>query len=635
MTELFLRLVSMSLSASWMALAVMLLRVLLKRVPRWMFPALWGLVAVRLVMPFSIKSHHSLIPKIPYVSDALTTAHDPTAQIPVGPSPSIGHAVIHDGTLSPENTSSSFTLQDILAIIWAAGVVLVLVYALVSYLKLHHRVAEAVRYQDNVYESEFVQSPFILGILQPRIYLPLGLDDPQRRHILAHESAHIRRLDHLWKPLGFLLLSVYWFAPVLWAAYVLLCRDIELACDEKVVRNMMPFERADYSQTLLDHSAGHRQTIACPLAFGEVGVRARVKNILSYKKPTFWVVLAAIISLIIVAACFLTDPVAVDLHLDRDPVAVAIGSDWRDNNAAAEAERDPQDPNTTPVRDTYLDDQHSQKLDRGDIMIITSYIQDLTNLKKTDKNIMLDCDYSVLLRTESGVCYTIATYEEGEDVYLATPDGTYVSHAPRLHHYVSYLFMTETEITICWYDPDLGDSPDDFPDTASLPEFPGVTFTFSSKTNGLGDVICAIETGDTEPRELIWGMPIENIYFTDLNGDGKRELCATVLYGSGLIDSRICVYDYANSTAYELSDRGQTDYALFHHYGLMVKETPTEKGSDRPIRTVRLVLTDAGLMIADPVSTETKPEDPPKTEDADPSMCGYPKLEDLAPGSEN
>lgn len=312
MSQIFLRIFNMSISASYLVLAVLVLRLLFKKAPKWIAVLLWGIVAVRLVCPFTVESVMSLIPSTETVSPDITT--DRTPQINSGIS-FINNAInpIVEGSFAPEPLVSINPLQiwiPILSILWLTGIAVMLVYTLVSYLRVRRKVGTAVRLCENVYQSEHVVSPFVLGLIKPKIYLPFAIDARYREHVIAHERAHIRRRDHWWKPLGFLLLTVYWFNPLLWLGYVLLCRDIELACDEKVIKTLDHDARADYSQALLACSVNRRMIAACPLAFGEVGVKARIKSVLHYKKPAFWILLVAILACVALAVCFLTDPPA-------------------------------------------------------------------------------------------------------------------------------------------------------------------------------------------------------------------------------------------------------------------------------------------------------------------------------------
>lgn len=310
MTGLFLKILNMSISASWLVLAVLVLRLVLKKAPKWVNVLLWGIVAVRLLCPFSIESAMSLIPSAETVSPEIMMDAEPTIQTGI---PIINNTInpVISESFAPAPAASANPLQiwiPMLTCIWMIGVVVLLVYTAVSYRRLRKKVDTAVLLRDNIFQSENVGSPFVLGIIRPKIYLPFQMDVHNLEQVVSHEQAHIRRKDHWWKPLGFLLLTIYWFNPLMWLTYILLCRDIEFACDEKVIRELGNEQRADYSQALLACSVNQRMIAACPLSFGEVGVKGRVKSVLNYKKPAFWVIVVAVIVCIVVAVCFLTDP---------------------------------------------------------------------------------------------------------------------------------------------------------------------------------------------------------------------------------------------------------------------------------------------------------------------------------------
>ena len=311
MAAVFLKLLNLSISASWLVLAVLVLRLVSKRSPKWMNVLLWGIVALRLVLPFSVESALSLIPSAETVSPA-AVQFDPAPTITSGvkiidnavnPSLSEHFAAVPTASVNP-----LYVWTEIAGWVWLIGLGAMLLYALVSYLRLRRRVSVSLCVRENIYLCDAISSPFILGVVKPHIYLPSGLDEVQRQNVLAHEQAHLARRDHWWKPLGFALLAVYWFNPVLWLAYTLLCRDIELACDERVIRTMDESAVKTYSTVLLACSMPRKAVITCPLAFGEVGVKERVKNALHYKKPAFWVVAASVAVCIVVAVCFLTNP---------------------------------------------------------------------------------------------------------------------------------------------------------------------------------------------------------------------------------------------------------------------------------------------------------------------------------------
>ena len=311
MAAVFLKLLNLSISASWLVLAVLALRLVSKRSPKWMNVLLWGIVALRLMLPFSIESALSLIPSAETVSPAVVQ-FDPAPTITSGVSV-IDNAVNpalseHFAAAPTASVNPLYVWTEIAGWVWLIGLGAMLLYALVSYLRLRRRVSVSLCVRENIYLCDAISSPFILGVVKPHIYLPSGLDEVQRQNVLSHEQAHLARRDHWWKPLGFALLAVYWFNPVLWLAYALLCRDIELACDERVIRTMDESAVKTYSTVLLACSMPRKAVITCPLAFGEVGVKERVKNALHYKKPAFWVVAASVTVCIVVAVCFLTNP---------------------------------------------------------------------------------------------------------------------------------------------------------------------------------------------------------------------------------------------------------------------------------------------------------------------------------------
>lgn len=440
MSELFLEIVNRSIAASWIVIAVLILRFCLKKAPKWVNVLLWGIVAVRLIFPFSIESALSLIPSAETVSPSIMMETAPSVQTGVPALDQVINPVI-DHSLSPAPGASANPLQiwiPVLTVIWLLGVAALFLYSAVSYRRLRRRVCEAVILRDNIYQSENVCSPFVLGIIRPKIYLPYHMDKREMDHVIAHEQTHIRRRDHWWKPLGFLLLTVHWFNPLLWLGYILLCRDIELACDEKVIREMGSEQRADYTQALVSCSVSRRSIAACPLAFGEVGIKERVKSVMNYKKPAFWIVLASVVVCAVAAVCFLTDP-------------------------------------------------------------------------KTERS------------------------------------------SPSVGDNVSGLGPAQTEK---WFD--YLENPEEMNWDGrleiALPEYPGVTFRWYPEK------MEAVTENEITP--LYTGMPIWNTYFCDLTGDGLPDLCSTVTFGSGIIDSRIIVCDYANGESYTLEDRGKYDYSL-------------------------------------------------------------------------
>lgn len=311
MEVVFIKLLNMGIAAGWLILAVIFLRLVLRRAPRRIICLLWGLVAVRLICPVSLQSIFSLIPSRETVRQEIVFSESPAIQSGIR---LVDHAVnpILQQAFTPNPGDSANPLQVWLpaaGLLWLLGAGFMLGYAVVSYVRLYLRLRTAVRLDNSVYLSEFVDTPFLFGVLRPRIYLPSGMPEALREQVIAHENAHLARRDHLWKLLAYALLSVYWFHPLCWAAYVLFCRDMELACDERVIRNYDGVQKRAYSEALLEYSVRRSLVGACPLAFGEVGVKARIRSVMNYKKPAFWIIVAAVAGCVLAAVCFLTDPV--------------------------------------------------------------------------------------------------------------------------------------------------------------------------------------------------------------------------------------------------------------------------------------------------------------------------------------
>ncbi len=314
MADIFQNILNMSFSASFLIVAVFVLRIVLKKAPRQVICLLWGLVAFRLICPFSIESVTSLIPSaepIPQDYDKMISPQiesgiefidksvNPVIEQPIGPN-------------TFEATNQLVIWMGIAGWLWGIGVLVLLVYACISYGVLYRKVRASVPMGEKIYLCDDIETPFILGIVKPHIYMPSGMEDEVSRYVVAHEKAHLKRLDHFWKPFGYVLLAVYWFNPLMWIAYVLLCKDIEMACDERVVRDMELEEKKAYSKALIFCSVTRKMIAACPLAFGEAGVKTRVKSVLNYRKPSFWIVLLAIAALAGVVVFFMTNPVSED-----------------------------------------------------------------------------------------------------------------------------------------------------------------------------------------------------------------------------------------------------------------------------------------------------------------------------------
>lgn len=341
---IFLNLLNKSIAAGYLILAVILFRFVLKKAPKRLICLFWGIAAIRLICPFSFESIFSLIPSRETISRE-------TVQFSETPAVNSGIPIM-DQTLNPiigesfspapgASVNPLHVLLFIAGILWAAGVAVMLLYGIFSCFRLLHTVRESIILTENIYLCDAIRSPFLLGVFRPRIYLPFSMEGTQQDYVIAHEKAHLARKDHWWKTLGYLLLSVYWFHPLCWAAYILFCRDIELACDESVVKDLNLTEKKGYSNALLSCSTQKETVIACPLAFGEVGIKSRVKSILHYKKPTVWIIGAAAAAGIVLALCFLTDPADPSNSKTLTGTVSAQGNNENPSDAGTDKPSDP------------------------------------------------------------------------------------------------------------------------------------------------------------------------------------------------------------------------------------------------------------------------------------------------------
>ncbi|MGN0493033.1 MAG: M56 family metallopeptidase [Acutalibacteraceae bacterium] len=315
MEALFLKLFNMSVTASWIVLAVIILRPLLKKAPKAVTVFLWGLVGIRLIFPISFESVLSLIPSGEILPSDILTTKTPAIDSGISYFNQAVNPVINN-SLAPvvgDSVNPMQVVAFIAAVIWIIGIAAMLIYAVISYIRIYRKVREGVRQEGNIYICDRISAPFILGVFRPKIYLPSAIDRQDAEYVIAHERAHLKRRDHLIKPFGFLLLTVYWFNPVIWIAYILLCRDIELACDERVIKQLGEQAKKPYSSALINCSMPRRSVAACPLAFGEVGVKSRIKSVLNYKKPAFWIIAAALALCVILPVAFLTNPISATL----------------------------------------------------------------------------------------------------------------------------------------------------------------------------------------------------------------------------------------------------------------------------------------------------------------------------------
>ena len=561
MNEFFLKIINMSISASWLIFAVLILRLVLKKAPKWVNVLLWGIVAIRLICPFSFESALSLIPSAETFPKKIISGPSFDVQSGITPVDNRINDYLGDryfeGVTVPANNGN--TIMTILTIVWTIGILLLVAYTVISYWRLHREIDTAVRYKDNIFQSENVSSPFVLGLIKPRIYLPFKLDGQDMEHVVAHEQAHIRRKDHWWKPLGFLLLTIHWFNPLMWLAYVLLCRDIELACDEKVIKGLSNEHRADYTQALVACSVNRRMIAACPLTFGEVGVKERVKSVMNYKKPAFWVIIIAVIVCVGVAVCFLTNP-----KQDRYTLRIVVP-------AGSQEEFVYTDEEVSTVRNS-IKIWSGDGLGDTEVLLFpvnktaeTGYTATyLTHGMSVEFDAEKDTWFKIGVNMQNPTNEDIIVYVEVENVEVRIVD--------EINSVIEWFDYLETPDEMKW----------DGSLEISLTEFPDVTFRWT-----YGEMLAVKGSKSTS---LYTGMPIWNAYFCDLTGDGLPELCSSISWGSGMIDNRVIIYDYANGVSYELSDRGYFDFTLRqdHQDGRLYVDK-TKYHTDELVETGRLV----------------------------------------------
>lgn len=304
MVSAFAKILSISIAANWMILAVLVLRFLLKKAPRRVICILWAMVAVRMLLPVSLESPVDIIPE---TTSAIQEAVDTSLIHPET-------VTFHTGIVTPQEGTSGASIGagqsiPVIPLVWSFGVLLMLSYLALRYIKLRRLVREAAWEKENIWICDAVTTPFILGIVRPKIYLPSGLSGTSREYVIAHEKCHLRCKDHWWKPISYLILSVFWFDPLMWIAYFMICKDIEFACDESVIRRYSLSEKKAYSQAILTCSANRKLVLACPIAFGETAVVGRIRNVLNHKKPGFWIMLVSALVLIFCTIGFFTIPV--------------------------------------------------------------------------------------------------------------------------------------------------------------------------------------------------------------------------------------------------------------------------------------------------------------------------------------
>lgn len=297
MEKLFATVLSLSFTGSLVIMAVLAARLVLKKAPKILSYALWAVVLVRLVCPISFSSPYYGVPQNAPVSFDNLIEYEATM-----------HAAGPDASpIQPQAAAATISPMFVLSLVWAAGVAAMLIYGIFTYVRLRRKLVGAVRLKDNIYLADYLETPFVLGFVRPKIYLPSGMDEWEKPYILAHEQHHIRRLDYLAKPVGFFALCLHWFNPLVWLAFVLFCKDMEMSCDEAVIKKLGNNARADYAAALLNLATGRKIIAGMPLAFGEGDTKNRIQNMKSWKKPVFWIVTVAAIGCAVLAAFLLTD----------------------------------------------------------------------------------------------------------------------------------------------------------------------------------------------------------------------------------------------------------------------------------------------------------------------------------------
>ena len=330
MGKIFSEILSMTVDSAWLIIAVIIVRALLQKSPMYFRKILWGLVGIRLLIPFSFESAFSLIPeKVPQTADQVV------------------------GQVVAANVEKGFSFADAVPFLWIAVGITFLVYGIISYIRLRLKIIDGILIKSNVYQSEKIQSPFVCGFVKPKIYVPYGLDDTTRKCVLEHEQTHIKYADHIIKAIGFVVLCVHWFNPLVWVSYFLLCKDIELACDESVIKKYDADECKEYAKALLDLGVNKVKLSACPIAFGEVSIKKRIKSVISYKKASKILVAASLCVCIGVSLCFMTEP-EVPLKEKAEEVEVSEETTEPATERVKEPTTDPTteattEPSTEPV----------------------------------------------------------------------------------------------------------------------------------------------------------------------------------------------------------------------------------------------------------------------------------------------
>ncbi len=590
------RLLNMSLTAGVVILAVLVLRIFLKRAPKVISYALWGIVLFRLLCPVSIESAISLfgffdtptaesgeLTRIEYVSNSIVYGNYPEIVLPPA------GEVIPDSSITdpPQpNVPTEKSANAPIAVathLWMAGVISMAGYAVLSLVKLKRKLITASPLQDNIYLADGIPSPFVMGVVRPKIYLPSSMDESERPYIIMHERHHIKRLDHIIKAVSFGALCIHWFNPLVWVAFITAGKDMEMSCDEAVVRKMGDGILADYTASLLNLATGKRIISGMPLAFGEGDTKGRIRNLVNLRKPAFWVVVLSVIACVVLSGCLLTNPSSktddpqgdpqgspppvasgqynVDkvVYTDPDLLIYSIAKPAptyrisEDMTLSSLGERDVNDKWVTLGRltETKLTEENFDKLFHADSGVYWEEGHSAKSLRehcaKATMLVYKNTTFYYVLRQDNGEIYLVFGYYDYYEKDEPDSDDTLIHKIYKLSESVSYV----TKWVDLYRSEDLYS--DKFKET-TVSQFPDTVFRWTQEK------VEAVKDGET--TVLYSGMPVWNVYFCDLTGDGLPELCSTVSFGSGMVDDRIIVYDYAKGETYELADRGFHDYTL-------------------------------------------------------------------------
>ncbi len=580
MDKLFLTVLNMGLTGAFVIVAICLIRIPLKKVPKIISYCLWAVAGFRLVFPFSIESMFSLIPfkSQPIPTDIATQS---TPRIDSGLA--VVDNIVSSSLPAGEPLMSINPLQIWMAIgecLWLAGVVVMLVYGVVSYLRIKRRMRHTICTEANIFETKNIRSPFVLGVLKPKIYLPLGLSVQERGYIILHEQTHIRRLDHIVKYVAYFVLCMHWFNPLVWVAFLLMGVDMEMSCDEHVLKEMGGGIKKDYSMSLLS-LATERRIVGCsPLAFGEGSMKRRIKNVLNFKRPSRGIIVTAVsVTVVLSLGCVMnrTTPIV------APPKSVAAQTYQLENMTEKQRfenmssftlREDGTASLSAALISSYMPPECTYAIENGELVVRA--------LIETEQ------EEDFFIRKNGDIMASFAIVDENTLELLSAVTNLYPVHSGR---YVS-VKQTESKSTYKtreWFNYLNGDEmPWGETLELELPEYPDTVFRWTPEK-----LVAIDETG---AKMLFEGMPIWNIYLADLSGDGLPEFCASVSMGSGIVDGHIVVYDYSARNLFVLEDRMFFDYALYLDDGrLMVRQTKYPSNQDSTIATGELAFVDGKL----------------------------------------